>query len=59
MSDRWLDASSRLQSALGFAFEAGMTMEEVQDCVSEVFDPKIDTIERPPKPQKGNLKGNT
>lgn len=59
MSDEaWLEASSRLTSAVEFALEhAEMTQDEIRDIVEDAFpskEPHIGGGPKRPKPQYGN-----
>jgi DNA-binding transcriptional regulator YhcF (GntR family) len=52
MSDEWAEAWSALTNALEKAKDAGMTEEEIEDCVSEVYAERPEYIPGKPKPTK-------
>ena len=43
MSDKWADAWNKLTSALEQAFEAGLTDDEIEDCIENARPEELDT----------------
>lgn len=50
--DQWAEAWSKLTTALENAREAGMTEDEIQNCVNDVYAVAEEGVERRPKRPK-------